>query len=487
MKSYYKLCFLVGSWLLGLPLHAQSQQSRQVQSFTLEQCIEYAIQNSVNMQNSQIDQQIANSKVKETIGIGLPQISGSVNATNNPQLPRFFGTKQRLFGFSGLPADQYQNFFPGLGNDEVMASQNFFQLKNSLNGSVTVNQLIFNGSYLVGLKASSAYKDLAIKSTLQTKEQTIELVTKAYYSALINRERMQLFENNITRVDTLLRNTTALNKNGFAESIDVDRIQVTLNNLITEKAKFERMQTYSIEFLKFQMNYPMDQPLELSGDISSISVDLVLDNYLKDWNIENRPDYQVLQVNRKLQDLNVRNKYAAGMPVLSASANIGYSKQSTGFGALFAPANSFPEQYGIGPGKLYPYSSIGLTLSVPIFSGLQRSYQLQQEKLKLQKVDNSFKQLKSSVDLQIKQAVILYENSIQTLESQKKNMVLADKVARVTKIKYQQGIGSNLEVVDAESSLKESQINYYNALYEALVSKVDLDKAFGKLLPINTK
>jgi len=484
MKFYYKLFFLVGGWLLAFQLNAQSQQT---QSFTLEQCIEYAIQNSVNMQNSQIDQQIANSRVKETIGIGLPQISGSVNATNNPQLPRFFGTKQRMFGFSGQDASQYPNFFPTLKDNDVVAAQNFFQLKNSLNAAVTINQLIFNGSYLVGLKASSTFKDLAVKTTQQTKEQTIELVTKAYYSALINRERMQLFQNNIARVDTLLRNTTALNKNGFAESIDVDRIQVTQNNLITEKSKFERLQTLSVELLKFQMNYPMDQPLEINGDISAISIDIVLDNYLKEWDIKNRPDYQVLEVNRKLQDLTIRNKYAAALPVLSASANLGYSKQANGFGDLFASAQNFPEQYGIGPGKLYPYSSIGVTLSVPIFSGLQRSYQLQQEKLKLQKVDNSFKLLKSNVDLQIKQAVISYQNSIQSLESQKKNMGLADKVARVTKIKYQQGIGSNLEVVDAESSLKESQVNYYNALYDALVSKVDLDKAFGKLIPTSSK
>jgi outer membrane protein TolC len=484
MKSIYKLFFLAGSWLLTTPILAQTQAA---QPFTLEQCIEYAISNSVNMQNSILDEQIATSKVRETIGIGLPQISGSVNATNNPQLQRFFGTKQRLFGFSGLDASQYPNFFPNLKDDDVLASQNFFQLKNSLMGSVTVNQLLFNGSYLVGLKASSAYKDLAVRTTTQTKEQTIVQVTKAYYAAVINKERMHLFENNISRVDSLLKNTTALNSNGFAESIDVDRIQVSLNNLVTEKTKFERLQELSIELLKFQMNYPMDQPLTLSGDITSIKVDVALDDYLKEWDYKRRPDYQVLETNRKLQELNVKNKYAAGMPVLSASANLGYSKQSTTFGNLFATAPSFAETNGIGPGKLYPYSSIGLTLSVPIFSGLQRSYQLQQEKLKLQKIDNSFKTLKSGIDLEIKQAVTNYQNSVQSLESQKKNMGLADKVARVTKIKYQQGIGSNIEVVDAESSLKEAQVNYYNALYDALVAKTDLDKAFGKLVNTNTK
>ena len=484
MKARYKLFLILIGITVAQATHAQTQPTA---AFTLDQCIEYALKNSITLQNSVIDEQIATSRVKETIGIGLPQISGSVNATANPQLQRFFGTKQRLFGFSGLPSTDYPSFFPNLGDNDVLASQNFFQLKNSLMGSVSVNQLIFNGSYLVGLKASSAYKDFAVKTTSQNKEQAIQLVIKSFYAALINQERMKLFENNIARVDSLLRNTTALNTNGFAENIDVDRIQVSLNNLVTEKSKFERLQALSIEALKFQINYPMDQPLALVGSISEVTVDTDLDGYLKEWDYKTRPDYQVLEVNRKLQYLNVRNKYAAGMPVLSANANLGYSKQATSFGNLFGSPQNFAEVNGIGPGKLYPYSSIGLSLNVPIFSGLQRSYQLQQEKLKLQKIDNSFKSVKSGIDLEIKQAVTNYQNSMQSLNAQKRNMALAEKVARVTKIKYQQGIGSNLEVVDAESSLKEAQVNYYNALYDAIVAKTDLDKAFGRILPTYIK
>jgi outer membrane protein TolC len=482
MKRLYKIYVPLLLFLGALSGYAQESQPT---SLTLQQCIDYALQNSVNLQNSVVDEQIAESRVKETIGIGLPQINGSVNATANPQLQRFFGTKQRIFGFSGLDSSQYKTFFPGVKDDDVLASQNFFQLKNSLTAGVTVSQLIFNGSYLVGLKASSAYKDLAYKTTSQVKEQTIQQVTKAFYAALINHERIHLFENNISRVDSLLKNTKALNSNGFAESIDVDRIQVTLNNLQTEKSKFERLQTLSVELLKFQMNYPMDQKLEIAGDIKEITTDVILDDYLKDWNYKNRPDYQVLESNKKLQELNVKNKFAAGLPVLSANANLGYSKQATTFGNLFTSAGNFAEVNGTGPGNLYPYSSIGLTLSVPIFSGLQRSQQLQQEKLRLKKIDNSFRMVKSSIDLEIKQAVTNYQNAMQSLDSQKKNMGLAERVAKVTKIKYEQGVGSNIEVIDAESSLKESQVNYYNALYDALVARTDLDKAFGKLLPQN--
>ncbi len=471
MRRFYKILPVVALVFVGSVTKAQ-------QSFTLQQCIDYALTNSVNMQNMVLDEEIATSKVRETVGIGLPQVNGNVSATSNPTLPRFFSKYAVAQNFNqGLN-------IPGLGPNDVVAGQNFFQLPNSLNAAVSVNQLIFNGSYLVGLKASSAYKNLAIKSTTQTKEQVIEQVTKAYYAALINHERIHLFENNIARVDSLLKNTKALNTNGFAESIDVDRIQVSLNNLLTERSKFERLQALSIELLKFQMNYPMDQALELNGELKDVSTDVVLDDYLKDWNYKNRPDYQVLEANRNLQALNVKNKYAAALPVLSANANLGYMKQAASFSNLFQNGMSFPEtSAGTGPDKMYFFSSWGLTLSVPIFSGLQRSYQLQQEKLRLKKVDNTYRTLKSSIDLQIKQAVTNYQNAIQSLDSQNKNKGLAERVARVTKIKYEQGVGSNIEVIDAESSLKEAQVNYYNALYDALVAKTDLDKAFGKLLP----
>jgi outer membrane protein len=485
MNQFYKLSLLVVALLAAGRARAQQEASA---SFTLELCIEYALKNSINVQNSFIDEEIAASKVKETIGIGLPQINGSVNAMTNPTLPRFFSRKSTSYGF--IPPDvkpPYVNYLPQLGDNDVVAGQQFFQLPNSLNASVSVNQLIFNGSYLVGLKASSAYKDLAVKTTTQTKEQTIEQITKAFYGALINKERMNLFESNIARVDSLLRNTKALNSNGFAEGIDVDRIQVSLNNLTTEKAKFERLQTLSVELLKFQMNYPMNQPLAIGGKISDLSTELPLDEYLKDLDFKRRPDYQVMEANRKLQSLNIRNKYAGALPVLSANANLGYSKQATSIGNLFTSGQSFDEVNGIGPDKLYPFSSIGVTLSVPIFSGLQHSYQLQQEKLKMQKIENGFKTMESSIDLQVKQSVISYQNSVQSLESQKMNMKLAERVARITKIKYEQGVGSNIEVVEAESSLKESQINYYNALYDAMVAKTDVEKAFGKLIPTQTQ
>lgn len=481
MKRVYQLLFIT----LIIPLISQGQSNQNSRTFSLEECIQYTMDNSINIKNADLDEKIADARVKETRGIGLPQVDGSVALTHNKTLPRFFATYATVQGFAGKNADGTNVLdIPGIEPSDVVASPNFFQLPSSGSATLSINQILFNGSYLVGLKAANAYRELSIRSTVQTKEQAVQQVTKAFYGVLINKDRMKLFDNNIARVDSLLKTTQALNKNGFAEGIDVDRIQVTLNNLMAERDKFYNLQELSIQILKFQMNYPMNQAMDVSGDIASLKIDEgLLQNYELDWNYSQRSDYALLEANRNLQSLDVRNKFSTALPSLSAFANLGYSTQSPDIGGLFKTTSGLEDNGRIGPDKWYSFTTYGISLNVPIFSGLQRSYRLQQARMNLLKVENSFTSLKSVIDLEVKQAAISYLNAIKSLESQRANSGLAANIARITKIKYEEGVGSNLEVIEAEASLKESQVNYYSALYDALIARVDLDKAYGKLLP----
>jgi outer membrane protein TolC len=474
MKRLYTFLIVVG---LSSPSLIYGQQT----SFTLQQCIDYAIKNSINAQNAELDQRIASSKVKETVGLGLPQISATGSVIHNEQLQRFFTRYDTsASSFIKLPASVAQ----GLRVGDVIAAQNFFQLKNSATAQLSINQLIFSGSYIVGLQASRTYKELSEKSAIQTREQITLQVTKAFYNVIINRERAELFESNIARLDSLLKNTIALNKNGFAESIDVDRIQVNLNNLVTERDKFLKINELSTELLKFQMNYPMDQSIEVVGSVEGLTVEpIVLDD--KNWDYKNRPDYRTLETNKRLQELNIKNLYAGALPSISVFGNLGYNTQSADLGGLFVTNTNYKDNGTLGPDKYYSYSQFGLNVNVPIFSGLQRHQRIQQEKLNLLKIDNGFKNLKQAVALETKQATVNFQNAISSLGSQRANMNLASKVAKVTKIKYEQGVGSNLEVVDAENSLRQAQTNYYNAMYDAMVAKVDLDKAYGRIIPQN--
>jgi outer membrane protein len=478
MKRVFHLLLLV----LTVPVPGVAQNTGG-SSLTLEECIDYALENSISIKNAVLDEQIADARVKETRGIGLPQIDASVGLLHNQKLPRFFAQyvtpepgEKTFIDLSGVP---------GIQDGDVVAMQNFFQLRSSGNASVNINQILFSGSYLVGLKAANAYRELSIRSTRQSKEQTIQQVTKAFYGVLINKDRMNLFDNNIARVDSLLRTTKALHENGFAEGIDVDRIQVTLNNLVAERNKFYNLQELAVHLLKFQMNYPMDQLLDVAGDIASLEVEEgLLKNYELDFDYTKRSDYSLLEANRSLQELDIKNKFSAALPGLSAFANLGYSTQSPNIGGLFRTnTTEVPDAEGIGPDKWYSFNTFGVNLSIPIFSGLQRSYRLQQAKINMMKIENNFTSLKSAIDLEVRQAAISYLNAIKSMESQRANRALAENIARITKIKYEEGVGSNLEVIEAEAALKEAQINYYTALYDALIAKVDLDQAYGKLLP----
>lgn len=465
MKRLYQTLLLV--MLLPVGMYAQDSTA-----FTLKEAISYALENSNTVKNAHIDQQIADAKVKETRGIGLPQIDGTAQVVNNPQLPR-------MFIMAGSPF--IENPPAGAELDDVVSIPNLFQLKSSGDASISASQLLFNSSYLVGLRAAKTYKELSDKTTVQTQQELIEQVAKAYYAAVINQERIRLFDSNIARVDSLLKNTRALYQNGFAESIDVDRVEVQYNNLIIERDKFIRIQQLAFELLKYQMNFPMNQPIKISDGIETVAMLKDANILEQDWTYSSRIDYSILETNYSLQKLNIQNEYSASLPSLTAFGTLGLSTGSNSFGGLFKTDTQLqtPSQYGVD--KWYSYSMVGISMNVPIFSGLSRTYRIKQAKLSLQKVENSFGTLKSGIDLEINQGKLTYTNALQSMEAQNRNMVLAEKVARVTRVKFEQGVGSNLEVTDAESSLREAQINYYNALYDAVVAYIDLLSAYGRI------
>jgi len=471
MKGKLTLLFLMlSTWLV-----AQETSG----SFTLDDCVEYALKNSVDAKNALLDEQIATARVKETVGIGLPQVSGSVSVQQSPTQPRFF-TQYTAGGGSFFITDEQASQM-GLSDGDVVALRNIFQLKGAGDANLSINQMIFNGSYFVGLQASKAYKELSVKNSNQTSEDIVMSVSKAYYNLLIAREQLSLVNANLNRLDTLYRNTLAMYENGFAEKIDADRLKVTLNNLKVNRENIENLNDLSMRLLKFQMNFPFDEELTIGGSLEDEAMQKVELPEAENWDYSNRPDYQVLQANYELQKLNIKNKYAEAIPMISAFANLGYSTQSPNFGGLFATKTDFEDQNGVGPDKWYGYSTLGLSLKWNMFTGLQRNYQIQQEKLSLSKIENGFEVLERSIELDIKRAQDNLDNALSRLEVQKENAELAEYIFNISQIKYQEGVGSNLEVIEADTSLKEAQTNYFSALYDAIIAQLELKKALGIL------
>jgi outer membrane protein len=428
MKTIKILLTVVLSLTLNA-LWAQNDTSR-VHTFKLENCINYAYEHQTAILNAKIDQDIAKYKVRETIGIGLPQINGSVSFQDFLDVPT-----------SLVPGD-----FFGRPGQLVPVK---FGVKYQSTPGISINQLLFDGSYLVGLKASKTYKELSARALTRTKVETAVAVTQAYYSVLIANERLGLLDANINRLQKTLNDTKQLLKNGFVEKIDVDRLTVLSNNTETERSNVLRLLDLNNNLLKFQMGMPI-------GDKLIIDTTAFI----------NRPEYALLQTQKQLNQLDVKRYKSQYLPSLGAFGSFSKAFQNNMFNDLYHTS--------------YPTSVIGLQLNIPLFNGGQSYNRVKQAQLAVRKSDNDLYNLKNGINLEINQSQTAYINGLESLENQKRNRELAQEVLRVTKIKYEQGVGSSLEVTTAETSLKESETNYINALYDALNNKVNLDKALGR-------
>jgi outer membrane protein TolC len=443
---------------LGVAMLANAQQKH---SFTLQQCLDYAYANATSLQKSVLDEQIAKARVNETIGIGLPQVNGTAQMLYNFELRPAFLPPFFLSGNTGTPPDPNAEFVPVRG---------IFAPRYQGDVGITVSQLIFNGSYFVGLQASRTYAQLAKKNTQATKITITENVTKAYFSLLVAKERAKLLETNLARLDSLIRDTRALNKQGFVENIDLNRLEVTANNLRSEQAKVERLIQLSNELLKFQMNMPSEEELEIVGTIRDYQLEQIPDEIQK-ADYKNRIEYATLETGIALTKLDLKNKTVAAYPSLVAIGQMGYATGAKFFSSI-----------GDFKNRWLGYGTVGLQLNIPLFAGMQRRYSIEQKKLEIKKLEQDKRSLEQAIDLQTKQAQITLKNALETLEVQKRNMELAREVVRVSQIKYKQGVGTSTDIVNAETAYKEAETNYYAALYDALIAKVDLDKALGKLV-----
>jgi outer membrane protein len=369
----------------------------------------------------------------------LPQISGTASFTD------YLKTPTVIFGTQKFSIYQPYNAAAGLA----------------------LSQVLFDGTYLVGLKASKTYKELSQRSYTRSRIDTRVNVTKAYYQVLVSNEQIRLLEADLAQLKKQVDETAAENKQGMAEKIDVDRISVQYNNLATKRENAVRSLALSYEMLKFQMGMPVMEETILTDKLQDVNMDAnVADNGDTTF-YHNRVEYNLQETNVKLNQLDVQNKKAHLLPTLSFVGNTSLAYQSQTLGSLF--------------NVQYPATYIGLSLNVPIYSGGQHKYQVKESEITVQKSQNDLENIRNGIMLQANAARITYVNSLKSLDNQKQNQQLAQEVLKVAQIKYGQGVGSSIEVTQAQTDLESADNDYIQALYTALVSKVDMDKAYGKI------
>ena len=433
------------SFLLLFALNANAQK---INSFSVQQAVDYAKQNSVQVKNALLDYQVQKQTNREITSVAYPQINASGNFNDFLVIP----TSLLPAEIAGGPAGTY---FPVK-----------FGTKYNASGGFDVSQLLFDGQVFVGLIARGVALKFYEKQTEITEEMINVNVQKIYYQLVVGKQQMTSVDANIGRFEKLLKDTKEIYKQGFAERLDVDKVSVQLNNLQTEKIKIQSQLDAGNAGLKFLMNMPQKDSLLLTD---SITEDKIKENILSDnYKYEDRKEYQFLTIAKQLNEFNVRRYKLSYLPVLSAFGN--YSKN--------AQRQRFDFFKG---GQWFTTSLIGLKLSVPIFDGFAKSSRVQKAKIEVQRTNNNIEQLKSSIDNDVAQARLKITASVVTMDNQKRNIELAEKVYNTTKIKYEQGLGNNQEIYNAQTELKIAQNNYYSALYDAIIAKIDYQKATGKL------
>jgi len=427
--------------------YAQSNQQ-----FSLGQAIEFALKNNTEIQNAELENKISKSKVNEFLADGLPQVNASLDMGRNLEIQRAF-----------VP----ENAFNPLGDPNAVTALGF-GVPNLSIANIRFEQMLFDGSFFVGLRAARTYTELSRKQHVKSKIDVIEAVSKAYYGVLINYKMSDLVTKNYDRLKELLDDTMLLNENGFAEKIDVDRVKVQCNNAKVEFDHFQKLLGYSEMLLKYQMGLDLDVPITLTDNIESIDLTYQLERPAN-FNYDNRIEYSSLMTQQELNQIDLSNTKAQFYPKLNLYANCGGNIGTLHTGDMFAV------------GDWYSYSTIGINAKWNLFDGFRKKHQSQQKKYLATQIENNIDTAKGAIELEIEQSVNGYNKNIDNMNSQKENLELAKGVYETTKIKYTEGVGSNSEVLDADAALKQAQTNYYNALYEVLVSKVELQKSLGEL------
>lgn len=433
--------FLISFAFVGLPALAQENNQ-----FTLLQAVEYAKKNNPTLKNAKVDIEIARKKVLETTAMGIPQISGALDYTGQPR----------------IPVTVVPNFINP--NDPPLEFR--MGISHQLSAKLNVNWLLLDGTYFLGLKAASQYVQMASVMQANTEVETEINVTKAYYLALLAEQSLELMESNIQTLQKTTNETKALFQAGFAELLDYQRLELQLSNIKTQKQKLLDQKEFSVRILKFQMGYPVDQDIKLSDDLAAL-LKRTGTPATNSTSFDQRPEMKILQQQQVLNKLNASRYVVSNFPSLSVW---GQHQQNT-----FATEDQFST---LGD-RYFGGTLWGFSLRVPIFGGMQRIAQYQQAKLEINKTNNNIDNLKLAVSNEVFQTSAQYRTALASVEIQKANLDLAKEIYGITEKKFKEGVGSSLEVTNANNDLKNAENNYVNAIYELLMADLEYKKAMG--------
>lgn len=421
-------------------------------TMNLQQALQFAQENSEQIKLARLNMEDADAQIVERRAFGIPQLSADVGYTRFLALP-----------VTILPAEFGLDPATGQPNPDFDRKVRF-GLKNNLTGTLALRAMVFDPSYFVGLQAARAYRDYTAQELASAQSQVRYNVLDAFLPALLLQENISNLDANLRNLERLRQETFALYSEGFAELLDVERLDLSIFSLRTEKESLVNQREQVINGLKASLAYPMDQPLDVSGTLDEIIREpstLPLEGRIdyQAW-----PDYRVALQGLNLSQLNVRLNRYAYMPSLDAFANV----QRMYMGDSFSD------------GVWANAALAGLSLKVPIFDGLLTHARIQRAEITRKTAEVQIGQLEQQISMSVQNARMHYQHMQDRLANQDRHLALAEKIYQTTQVKYREGIGSSLETNQAEQALFLAQRQHIQARYDLIQAYFLLEKALGR-------
>lgn len=443
MKNTFIYTFLL--FVFGL----QAQEKKEVQSFSMKEAIEHAQKNNYSVTNADRDLEIAKKKKWETTTMGLPQLNGSVNYQNTFEFQK-----------QGAAAN---SFNPMADPNEIVLLA--FGTKHVAVGNLTLSQLIFDGSYLVGLQSARTYLKISENAKEKTNQEIREIVINAYGNVLLADESILIINKNKAVLEKILSDTQQIYKNGLIEEENVEQLQITLNSVNNALENVTKQRVIALNMVKLLLGIDLEDQIVLTDKLDTLTQNNIdLQILASEFNINNNIDYQIGKNVEESKKLLVKFEKSKALPSLGAQVNFGYNAFSNEF--TFFNSDQ----------KWSNYSNVGVGLTVPIFSSGARSSRVQQAKIDLEKSQTQLKETEQKLKLEHQKAKSDYEYSINQYNNAQANLKLAERIESKQQVKFKEGLSSSFDFAEAQKQLYTAQQEVLQAMLDIVNKKATLEK-----------
>ena len=418
----------------------------EVYRFSLKEAVDFALENNSISKNAARDVEIAKLQKWETTSTGLPQIKAAISYNN--------WLKQQI---SLIPAE----FF---GGEPGQFAEIAFGTKQTMNGTVTISQKIFDGSYLVGLQAAKVYLEISENAQEKTEIELRKMVAYAYGNVLLSEENLKIVNSNITLLESNVRELTMVYENGLIEEESVQQLKLTLSSLRSNQSYVRRLKTIAYQLFNNALGLELNTDVELTDDLDRlIAMYTSLAPLESIREVENVVDYKIAFNDLKGKELLLKLEKSKALPSIDAFLNGSYSGNSEQFTFLENSQNWFGA------------SMFGVSMKIPIFSSFGRSASTKKARLNFEKSKSLLKDTSDKIKLEISRARSDYEFAVEDLDIKKEALELSEQIAQKNEVKFFEGLTTSFDLSQAQRQLYTAQQDYLLSMLNILIKRIDLE------------